>query len=104
MAKNKRKRSLSTNARIIICLILLLAAAALYWMGMQDFKTMVDLKNSITENTEKSKELDEKKEDLEETKQNLKNPDYLEQLARNKYLVTKEGEQVFKFPSDEQDK
>ena len=33
------------------------------------------------------------------SKQNLTNPDYVEYIARGKYLVTKEGEQVFKFPS-----
>ena len=38
---------------------------------------------------------------LEETKQKLTNPDYIEYIARGKYLVTKEGEQVFKFPSSE---
>ena len=36
---------------------------------------------------------------MEKAKQNLTNPDYVEYIARGKYLVTKEGEQVFKFPS-----
>ena len=45
------------------------------------------------------KELSSKKKELEKAKQNLTNPDYVEYIARGKYLVTKEGEQVFKFPS-----
>ena len=48
---------------------------------------------------EEKKNLNSKKKELEKTKQNLTNPDYVEYIARGKYLVTKEGEQVFKFPS-----
>ena len=55
----------------------------------------------IQQNKKKTQELEEEKSDLEETKQKLTNPDYIEYIARGKYLVTKEGEQVFKFPSSE---
>ena len=49
--------------------------------------------------SKEKKELSSKKKELEKAKQNLTNPDYVEYIARGKYLVTKEGEQVFKFPS-----
>lgn len=58
-----------------------------------------DLKASIEQKKEEKKNLNSKKKELEKTKQNLTNPDYVEYIARGKYLVTKEGEQVFKFPS-----
>lgn len=55
----------------------------------------------MEDNKKESQALDERKEELEETKENLENPDYIEYLARGKYLVTKDGEQVFKFSDDQ---
>lgn len=42
-------------------------------------------------------------EQSETARENLDNPDYVEYIARGRYLVTKEGEQVFKFPSLQED-
>ena len=53
----------------------------------------------IVQKEKEKKELSSKKKELEKAKQNLTNPDYVEYIARGKYLVTKEEEQVFKFPS-----
>lgn len=98
-AKQKPKRKLSTTTRIFICTLLILATAFLTWSGIQDLKTTAEIKLSIENNKKKSAELDETQSELEDTKQKLTNPDYIEYIARGKYLVTKEGEQVFKFPS-----
>lgn len=97
--KKRSKRNLSNAVRFIICALLLGATAFLTWNGIQDLKTTAEIKLSIEKNKTKSKELEEIKQELEETKQKLTNPDYIEYIARGKYLVTKEGEQVFKFPS-----
>ncbi len=69
--------------------------------GFQQLTIMYDLKTNISTKEETKKTLTAKKKKLEKTKQNLTNPDYVEYVARGKYLVTKEGEQVFKFPSSE---
>lgn len=98
-AKGKSKRKLSATTRIFICAILIMATAFLTWSGIQDLKTTAEIKLSIEKNKKKSAELDETQSELEDTKQKLTNPDYIEYIARGKYLVTKEGEQVFKFPS-----
>ena len=60
--------------------------------GLQQLSMTHELKSSIVQKEKEKKE-------LEKAKQNLTNPDYVEYIARGKYLVTKEGEQVFKFPS-----
>ena len=57
------------------------------------------LRTSIKSKAEREKSFVFKKEGVGEGKTNLTNPDYVEYIARGKYLVTKEGEQVFKFPS-----
>ena len=83
--KGKRK-----NIQYFFIYIIMLAASAfLIFGGVKQLMMTQDLKASIKQ----------KKEELEKTKQNLTNPDYVEYIARGKYLVTKEGEQVFKFPS-----
>lgn len=67
--------------------------------GLQQLSMTHELKSSIVQKEKEKKELSSKKQELEKAKQNLTNPDYVEYIARGKYLVTKEGEQVFKFPS-----
>ena len=94
---NNRSRK-KTN-RIVLCVCMLLVSSFLIFKGFKVIYTTYSMQKSIEENEKKSLELDEKKEKLEEEKKNLSNPDYIEYIARGKYLVTKQGEQVFKFPS-----
>lgn len=98
--KNSEKSKIK---RIILCFCMLLASGFLIFQGFKVIYTTYSIRNSIEENKEKSLELDEKKEKLEDEKKNLSNPDYIEYVARGKYLVTKQGEQVFKFPTLEMD-
>ena len=67
--------------------------------GMRQLAMTYELKASINQKQKEKKALSTKKKELEKTKQNLTNPKYVEYIVRGKYLVTKEGEQVFKFPS-----
>lgn len=97
--KTKKKRKLSKTMRVFMCGLLICATGYMTWSGIQDLKTTAELKLSIEENKKKSKELSKTQDELESTKEKLTNPDYIEYIARGKYLVTKEGEQVFKFPS-----
>ncbi len=76
-------------------------SGVLIYSGLKEVKTTADIRNTIQNDVEESAALDEKKEELETKKDNLTNPDYIEYLARGKYLVTKDGEQVFKFSDDE---
>lgn len=93
--KGKRK-----NIQYFFIYIIMLAASAfLIFVGVKQLMMTQDLKASIEQKKEEKKNLNSKKKELEKTKQNLTNPDYVEYIARGKYLVTKEGEQVFKFPS-----
>ena len=90
--KGKRKKIQD----FFIYIIMLAASAFLIFGGVKQLMMTQDLKASIEQKKEEKKNLNSKKKELEKTKQNLTNPDY---VARGKYLVTKEGEQVFKFPS-----
>lgn len=83
----------------LVYVIMLGASAFLIFGGVKQLMMTQDLKASIQQKKEEKKSLNSKKKELEKTKQNLTNPEYVEYIARGKYLVTKEGEQVFKFPS-----
>ncbi len=80
-------------------IIMLVMSGFLIMGGMRQLAMTYELKASINQKQKEKKALSSKKKELEKAKQNLTNPDYVEYIARGKYLVTKEGEQVFKFPS-----
>lgn len=99
MKQVKKRKKMSIVKRYFISIILLVISFSLFYFGGQEIQTTFSLKGQIRENLKESAQLDEKKKELETTKENLSNPDYVEYIARGKYLVSKEGEQVFKFPS-----
>ncbi len=93
--KGKRKKV----QHFFVYIAMLVMSGFLIMGGLQQLSMTHELKSSIVQKEKEKKELSSKKKELEKTKQNLTNPDYVEYIARGKYLVTKEGEQVFKFPS-----
>ena len=86
--KGKRKKV----QHFFVYIAMLVMSGFLIMGGLQQLSMTHELKSSIVQKEKEKKE-------LEKAKQNLTNPDYVEYIARGKYLVTKEGEQVFKFPS-----
>ena len=90
--KGKRKKV----QHFFVYIAMLVMSGFLIMGGLQQLSMTHELKSSIVQKEKEKKELSSKKKELE---QNLTNPDYVEYIARGKYLVTKEGEQVFKFPS-----
>lgn len=96
----KKKRSFG---HILICLLLICATFFLFWVGLQKVLVTLEINHSIVENQEQSKELTKELDDLKQEKQKLTNPEYLEYLARSKYQLSKEGEQVFKFPNNNEE-
>ena len=93
--KGKRKKV----QHFFVYIAMLVMSGFLIIGGLQQLSMTHELKSSIVQKEKEKKKLSSKKKELEKAKQNLTNPDYVEYIARGKYLVTKEGEQVFKFPS-----
>ncbi|WP_294731586.1 septum formation initiator family protein [uncultured Faecalibaculum sp.] len=100
--KGRRKRRRGSND-LLICIGCVAGSAFLFWAGWQDVRNLLEIRESIAANEEKSAQLDQRQSNLETARENLDNPDYVEYIARGRYLVTKEGEQVFKFPSLQED-
>ena len=93
--KGKRKKV----QHFCVYIAMLVMSGFLIMGGMRLLVMTHELRTSINQKQKEKKALSSKKKELEKAKQNLTNPDYVEYIARGKYLVTKEGEQVFKFPS-----
>ena len=84
--KGRRKKI----QHVFVYFVMLGMSAFLIMGGMRQLAMTHELRTSINQKQKEKKALSSK---------NLTNPDYVEYIARGKYLVTKEGEQVFKFPS-----
>ena len=95
----KKKSTAFHAARTAVMIFLLLTIGTFSMSVIHDISTCLSLSQSIQSNEARRNELTKQKEDLETEKRNLSNPDYAEFVARGKYLVTKEGEQIFKFPA-----
>lgn len=93
--KGRRKKI----QHVFVYFVMLGMSAFLIMGGMRQLVMTHELRTSINQKQKEKKALSSKKKELEKAKQNLTNPDYVKYIARGKYLVTKEGEQVFKFPS-----
>ena len=93
----KKRRRLSPMLK----LAMVLCAALMIFSGFSELKTMYDLHSSISDTQQKQSALKAEKKELTKKKKDLSDPDYIEYIARGKYLVTKEGEQVFKFSNDD---
>ena len=95
----KGKRKSKKFKHFILYVSMLMLSAVFVLGGLKQISMTQQLRSSIQKKENEKKALTSKKKELEKTKRNLTNPDYVEYIARGKYLVTKGGEQVFKFPS-----
>ena len=93
--KGKRKKV----QHFFVYIAMLVMSGFLIMGGLQQLSMTHELKSSIVQKEKEKKELSSWKKELEKAKQNLTYPDFVDYIARGKYLVRKEGEQVFKFPS-----
>lgn len=83
----------------ILSAFLLVLCAFFIFQIYQDVELSVQLKSEYKEAEQLLLTLEAQKETLSEEKLKLEDPAYVKRYARGKYMVTKEGEQVFKLPS-----
>ena len=102
MAKRK-KYELKKSAKVMLCLIFAGLSAGMLYSSAQELQTMLQLKESIANDQNEIADLKQQVSDLSEEKTKLEDPEYLKYMVRGKYLVSKDGEQVFKLPSSDSD-
>ena len=102
MAKRK-KYELKKSAKVMLCLIFAGLSAGMLYSSAQELQTMLQLKESIANDQNEIADLKQQESDLSEEKTKLEDPEYLKYMVRGKYLVSKDGEQVFRLPSTDSD-
>lgn len=100
----RRKKKIKRSLQGFFYIVIIGLTGFFFWSAFTDISNYFQLTMQIQANTALQEETAAQKEELEQTKKNLTNPDYLEFVARGKYHVSKSGEQVFVFPTldDEQ--
>ncbi|WP_169730010.1 FtsB family cell division protein [Thermicanus aegyptius] len=96
----RKEQGVKRRMRLALFVVGLLLIWALYigWQQERLIKSQEEVKSSITKELEQKKA---EKKDLEYQVERLKDPDYIANLARSKYYMSKEGEVIFEIiPSD----
>lgn len=97
--KKTKQRKLSPVAKLLCFVVIGFSCYLLYLVG-QEFYTTIQLKQQLAEVQAKLDEVKEENEYLTEQKEKLQDPDYVESYARGNYMLSKDGEQIFYLPED----
>ncbi len=104
MSKNKVKRKLRFNPlRSFLTVIVFIITGYLIFSIAKEVLLTVSLTNELQALNEQLKIISDETRDLEERKEKLEDPNYIKSFARGEYSITKEGEQVFRLPSQSDD-
>lgn len=95
--KKKKKQKNSRIKNFIYGGLALLVCIFCLGTVVSDINRFLDLQTSIQASENEYAALKSQRDELLKTRNNLSNPDYLEHYGRGQFLVSKEGETIFKF-------
>lgn len=98
--KKKRRRGLARRL-VVFFLFVALSAASLTSMITSQQQTIQEKQEQKAQQEEKLAQLEDQGEKLKGKVKKLHDPEYIGQIARRDYLMTKNGEFVFKTSSDD---
>ncbi|MBR2726653.1 MAG: septum formation initiator family protein [Solobacterium sp.] len=93
----KKRRRLSPIAKLLSYILIIVSLIMLYNVG-QELWTMFQLRQQLAEAQEHYREVLEENEYLTAEREKLKDPDYVQSYARNNYMLSKDGEQIYYLP------
>ncbi len=97
----KKKRRKLTPITKLICLIMIGVSCYLLYQVALEVKTTIELKQQLAEVKEKLQEVEDENTHLNTEKEKLQNPDYVANYARGNYMLSKDGEQIFYLPEND---
>lgn len=105
MAANTRKKTKKPNRRLtpvmkLICIAIIGASVYMLWGVMKEVITTVQLQQQLAEVQAQLQKVTDENTYLNSEKTKLQDPDYVENYARGKYMLSKDGEQIFHLPED----
>lgn len=93
-----KKKSKSSPVRFLISAIILALIGVMSYSIYKEIMVTLKLQNDIAEVSGEITTLTSQKDSLQKQADNLNDPAYIEQYARGKYKLTKEGETIYKLP------
>lgn len=88
---------------ILLSIVLLTGTIFLLIPVFEEIDNTVRLNKSLKEVQAELVVLEQENSSLNEQKTKLLDPEYVKSYARANYMLTKEGEQIYYLPKDEQD-
>lgn len=98
--KKKQKRKMTPFLRLI-CYVFIAMSVFLLFEVAKEIYTTVQLRAQLAEVQEKYQEVQDESAYLLREREKLKDPDYVQSYARGNYMLSKQGEQIFYLPANE---
>ena len=98
--KKSMKRKLTPFTRLICFVVILFSMYLLYRVAAEVYTT-ITLKRQLLEVEEKYQQVLDENEYLTREREKLEDPDYVASYARGNYMLSKDDEQIFYLPEDE---
>ncbi len=99
--KKTKKRRRQTPFFRFLCFLLIGASVFLLYKVVQEVYTTISLRQQLAEVQAKYQEVQDENSYLTSEQEKLQDPEYVQSYARGNYMLTKDGEQVFYLPEDE---
>ena len=100
-AKKKTSKRKMTPLLRLFCYIMIFISGLLLWRVFDEVYTTMTLKKQLVEVQEKYQEVLDENAYLTSEREKLEDPDYVASYARGTYLLSKDDEQIFYLPEDE---
>ena len=98
--KKKQKRKMTPFLRLI-CYLIIAASVFLLVEVAKEIYTTVELRKQLAEVQQKYQEVQDESAYLLQEREKLTDPDYVQSYARGNYMLSREGEQIFYLPANE---
>ena len=100
-AKKKTSKRKMTPLLRLFCYIMIFVSGLLLWRVFDEVYTTMTLKKQLAEVQEKYQKVLDENAYLTSEREKLEDPDYVASYARGTYLLSKDDEQIFYLPEDE---
>ena len=97
--KKKKKSPLATVFTVVLSLLMLAGTGYFLWQISREVETTFTLITDISDAKKELADLKAEQEHLMQQKEQLLDENYVKIWARGEYLITQEGEEIYKLPA-----
>ena len=97
--KKKKKSLLATVFTVVLSLLMLAGTGYFLWQISREVETTFTLLTDINDAKKELADLKAEQEHLMQQKEQLLDENYVKIWARGEYLITQEGEEIYKLPA-----